>query len=143
MWFHFTVGVGGKYDATNAIQNPIVCGVTTLDIDHTSKLGDTIEEIALHKAGIMKAGRLTIVDGFQRQDALKVLKSEAMRIGSSILTIPPLNEYDWGPYSGLFDGHQNNKMDEVNEHNAALALQLSRYYYNYHLSKTLPCSFRG
>ena len=62
-----TVGVGGKFDATNVIRNPIVCGITTLDIDHTSDLGNTIEEIAVHKAGIMKPGRLTIVDGFQRK----------------------------------------------------------------------------
>ena len=61
------VGVGGRFDATNIIRSPIVCGITTLDIDHTGSLGNTIEEIALHKAGIMKTGRLTIVDGFQRK----------------------------------------------------------------------------
>ena len=35
-------------------RNPIVCGVTALGIDHTSLLGDTIEEITWHKAGIFK-----------------------------------------------------------------------------------------
>lgn len=67
MTFPKIVGVGGRYDATNVVRNPIVCGVTTLDIDHTNSLGNTIEEIAWQKAGIMKPGRLTIVDGFQRK----------------------------------------------------------------------------
>ena len=61
------VGVGGRYDSTNVLRNPVVCGITTLDIDHTAALGNTIEEIAMHKAGIMKPGVLTIVDGFQRK----------------------------------------------------------------------------
>ena len=63
----YLVGVGGRYDATNIIRSPVICGITTLDIDHTGSLGNTIEEIAMHKAGIMKKDRLTIVDGFQRK----------------------------------------------------------------------------
>ena len=47
-------GIGGEYDSTNIIQNPIVTGITSLGIDHTAILGSTIEEIAWHKAGIMK-----------------------------------------------------------------------------------------
>ena len=38
--------------------SPVICGITTLDIDHTGSRGNTIEEIAMHKAGIMKKGRL-------------------------------------------------------------------------------------
>uniref|UniRef100_A0A915P8H4 tetrahydrofolate synthase n=1 Tax=Meloidogyne floridensis TaxID=298350 RepID=A0A915P8H4_9BILA len=49
------VGIGGENDCTNIIQNPIVCGITTLDLDHTSILGSTIPEIAWHKAGIAKS----------------------------------------------------------------------------------------
>jgi folylpolyglutamate synthase len=36
------VGIGGEYDCTNVLRRPIVCGITTLDIDHTSLLGLTI-----------------------------------------------------------------------------------------------------
>uniref|UniRef100_A0A0K0FCC4 Folylpolyglutamate synthase n=1 Tax=Strongyloides venezuelensis TaxID=75913 RepID=A0A0K0FCC4_STRVS len=48
------VGIGGEYDSTNIIRKPIVCGITSLDYDHTSLLGNTLKEIAWHKSGIMK-----------------------------------------------------------------------------------------
>ncbi len=48
------VGVGGEYDATNVIESPVVCGITSLGMDHVAVLGDTIEKIAWHKAGIIK-----------------------------------------------------------------------------------------
>ncbi|XP_063172353.1 folylpolyglutamate synthase, mitochondrial isoform X2 [Candoia aspera] len=48
------VGIGGAYDCTNIVRKPIVCGVSSLGIDHTSILGDTIEKIAWQKGGIFK-----------------------------------------------------------------------------------------
>ncbi len=52
------VGIGGRHDCTNVIKNPVVCGITMLGIEHTSALGETIEKIAWHKAGIMKVSFL-------------------------------------------------------------------------------------
>ena len=43
------VGIGGEYDTTNVIRVPRVCGITSLGIDHTKLLGNTIEDIAWHK----------------------------------------------------------------------------------------------
>lgn len=48
------VGMGGQYDATNVIKDPVVCGISSLGLDHTDVLGDTIDKIAWHKAGIIK-----------------------------------------------------------------------------------------
>lgn len=48
------VGVGGEYDSTNIIENPVVCGITALGLDHVNVLGNTISEIAWHKSGIIK-----------------------------------------------------------------------------------------
>ncbi|KAG9354611.1 hypothetical protein JZ751_001324 [Albula glossodonta] len=48
------VGIGGAYDCTNVIRKPWVCGISSLGIDHTNILGDTIEKIAWQKAGIFK-----------------------------------------------------------------------------------------
>lgn len=48
------VGLGGKYDSTNVIKSPICSVITTIDLDHTERLGDTIEKIAEEKAGIIK-----------------------------------------------------------------------------------------
>ncbi|KAL2075970.1 hypothetical protein VTL71DRAFT_913 [Oculimacula yallundae] len=51
-------GIGGEYDSTNILPREAVtaCAITSLGIDHRSMLGETIEEIAWHKAGIMKTG---------------------------------------------------------------------------------------
>ncbi|OHE91585.1 folylpolyglutamate synthase [Colletotrichum orchidophilum] len=49
-------GIGGEYDATNLVGRPVATGITTLGIDHVFALGDTVEKIAWHKAGIMKEG---------------------------------------------------------------------------------------
>ena len=51
-------GIGGEYDSTNILRAPTVTGITSLGIDHVAALGDTIESIAWHKAGIMKAPAL-------------------------------------------------------------------------------------
>ncbi|NIJ07458.1 dihydrofolate synthase/folylpolyglutamate synthase [Sphingomonas vulcanisoli] len=50
------VGLGGRLDATNVIEQPLICGIAQLGIDHQAFLGDRIEDIAAEKAGIAKAG---------------------------------------------------------------------------------------
>ncbi|KAI1822595.1 tetrahydrofolylpolyglutamate synthase [Xylaria intraflava] len=52
----YETGIGGEYDATNIVERPLASGITTLGIDHVFALGDTVEKIAWHKAGIMKSG---------------------------------------------------------------------------------------
>ncbi|KAF4806795.1 Folylpolyglutamate synthase [Colletotrichum siamense] len=52
----YEVGVGGELDSTNIIDQPVAVAITTLGIDHVQTLGNTIEQIAWHKAGIMKRG---------------------------------------------------------------------------------------
>lgn len=49
-------GLGGRLDATNAVEHPAVCVITSIGIDHTRYLGDTLEKIAGEKAGIIKPG---------------------------------------------------------------------------------------
>ena len=50
------VGLGGRLDATNVVEAPIVCGIAQLGHDHHFFLGDTLEQIAAEKAGIAKPG---------------------------------------------------------------------------------------
>ncbi|WRS27657.1 folylpolyglutamate synthase/dihydrofolate synthase family protein [Oscillospiraceae bacterium MB08-C2-2] len=50
------VGMGGRLDATNVIDRPEAAVITTIGLDHTTELGDTLEKIAGEKAGIIKAG---------------------------------------------------------------------------------------
>ena len=58
------VGLGGRFDATNVIEDPAVCGIAALGIDHQFFLGDTIEEIAREKAGIAKPGRPLVISAY-------------------------------------------------------------------------------
>lgn len=54
-------GLGGRLDATNVIKNPICSIITHVDLDHTERLGNTIEKIAFEKAGIIKENRPVII----------------------------------------------------------------------------------
>lgn len=49
-------GLGGRFDATNAVSAPLISVITTISLEHTAILGNTIEEIAAEKAGIIKEG---------------------------------------------------------------------------------------
>lgn len=72
----YEVGVGGEYDSTNICDAPAVTGISTLGIDHTFTLGDTIDKIAWNKAGIQKKGvpSFTVT---QLPEAMEVLESRA------------------------------------------------------------------
>lgn len=48
------VGIGGRTDATNVVERPLVTGITSLGYDHMNVLGNTLTEIAYEKAGIFK-----------------------------------------------------------------------------------------
>jgi dihydrofolate synthase/folylpolyglutamate synthase len=65
------VGLGGRLDATNVVH-PALCAITRIDYDHQQFLGDTIEQIAAEKAGILKPG-VPAVFGPQRPEADAVL----------------------------------------------------------------------
>ena len=58
-------GLGGRLDATNVVEKPLACIITSISRDHTEYLGDTLEAIAGEKAGIIKAGVPVIYDASQ------------------------------------------------------------------------------
>jgi len=76
------VGLGGTWDATN-ITDGAVAVVTPIAIDHTRYLGDTVEEIAAEKAGIIKAGSVAII-AQQPVAAAEVLLRRAADVGASV-----------------------------------------------------------
>jgi dihydrofolate synthase/folylpolyglutamate synthase len=75
-------GLGGRLDATNAVEHPIACVITSISLDHTQYLGGTIAEIAGEKAGIIKAGVPVIYDD-NRADASAVIAARAADVGAS------------------------------------------------------------
>lgn len=73
-------GLGGRLDATNLIL-PEVSVITSIGLDHTEQLGDTLESVALEKAGIIKTGVPHVI-GRVDEHVLKVIGSQALRMNS-------------------------------------------------------------
>lgn len=76
------VGLGGLLDCTNVVD-PLVSGITTIGLDHTDILGETLEEIAYQKAGIIKKNR-PVVTGNIREEALTVIEKKAAETASPL-----------------------------------------------------------
>jgi folylpolyglutamate synthase len=73
------VGLGGRWDATNVVPAPAVCGITSLGYDHMDILGHTLTLIAGEKAGILKAG-VPAVTTTQPEEARVVLEQRAQKL---------------------------------------------------------------
>jgi dihydrofolate synthase / folylpolyglutamate synthase len=76
------VGLGGTWDATN-VADGAVAVITTVAIDHTNYLGDTVTEIAAEKAGIIKPGATAIL-AWQQPEAAQVLLQRAGAVGAAV-----------------------------------------------------------
>lgn len=83
-------GIGGKLDCTNIILPPLVSVVTSVSFDHVKMLGYTLEEIANHKAGIIKKGSPSVLSINNPDKVVKVVKKNAQLQGS-VLTIPDVS----------------------------------------------------
>lgn len=87
------VGLGGRYDATN-IVTPKICVITTIDIDHTAQLGDTLAKIAFEKAGIIKPGT-PVVTGVTEEEPLSTIKEIAKNQNSPVITVGENGNVTW------------------------------------------------
>ncbi len=76
-------GLGGRFDATNAIARPALTVITPISRDHVQFLGESIARIAGEKAGILKSG-VTAVIGEQRPAASDVLEARARALGAPL-----------------------------------------------------------
>ncbi|MEW6081452.1 MAG: folylpolyglutamate synthase/dihydrofolate synthase family protein [Bacillota bacterium] len=77
------VGLGGRFDATNVIRDPLVSAITEIGMDHMDRLGKTLGKIAREKAGIIKPGS-PVVSAPQKPSALKVLEGTSRKTGSRL-----------------------------------------------------------
>lgn len=92
------VGLGGRFDATNIIKAPFVSVITSVSLDHTAILGDTVEKIAFEKCGIIKFGAESVVYPFQQSGAMKVIEESCSKKCNS-LRIPDINKLHIGKES--------------------------------------------
>ena len=81
-------GLGGRLDATNVVEKPLACIITSISRDHTEYLGDTLEAIAGEKAGIIKAGVPVIYDASQPGPAA-VIAAKAKEMASPAWPMEP------------------------------------------------------
>lgn len=84
-------GLGGRLDITNAIEYPILTILTSISMDHMAYLGDTLEEIAEEKAGIIKAGVDVVYDDTSAQ-ASRVILQRAKRLYAKTYPLSALRE---------------------------------------------------
>ena len=109
-------GLGGRLDTTNVIRHPLACVITSISLDHTQYLGDTVELIAAEKAGIIKPGIPVVYDNNDRA-AGAVIAAAADRLGSAAYGLTA-EDSCWGvsfaaPYPAM---------------NAALAVKVLEYH---------------
>lgn len=96
-------GLGGRLDATNIIDAPLLSIITKIDIDHIEYLGGTIEKIAAEKAGIIKSGSKVITIPDQQKEALAVLKEAAQEKGAEFIIVQTCENHSHEGMSEIFD----------------------------------------
>ncbi|WP_300672818.1 folylpolyglutamate synthase/dihydrofolate synthase family protein [Soonwooa sp.] len=101
------VGLGGRLDATNIIK-PLVTAITNVQLDHQNVLGDTIEEIAFEKAGIIKSN-IPVISGDDNPIVKNIIKNKALEVGAEYIDAISL-EID---YPSDLQGNYQNKNKKV------------------------------
>ena len=130
-WAVIEVGLGGTLDATNVVT-PEVSVITRLDYEHTAILGDTIEEIAANKAGIIKPGK-PVVTAHQVPAALEVIAARADELGCALhvqdrdfSTSGTDREFSYRDAAGHLDGLGTALIGRHQVENAGLAIAAAR-----------------
>lgn len=83
-------GMGGLLDCTNVIKPPLCSVITTIGLDHTAILGDTIEKIAAQKCGIIKSGSVAATSN-QTENAMNVIEQTAERLNVPLIKSESVN----------------------------------------------------
>ena len=105
------VGLGGRSDSTNIIDNSLVSVITTIDYDHVDILGNTLDKIAYEKAGIIKENGL-VISYPQEEEAFNVLKEVSKDKNADLIRCPMenINIRELNEFGGIFDFKYNNKI---------------------------------
>ncbi len=83
-------GMGGLLDCTNVIKPPLCSVITTIGLDHTAILGDTIEKIAAQKCGIIKSGSVAVTSE-QTENAMSVIEQTAEKLNVPLVKSESVN----------------------------------------------------
>lgn len=124
------VGIGGELDCTNVIRNTELVGLTSLGLEHTQLLGDTLEEIAWQKAGIIKP-QSKVFTSANQQECLQVIRTRIKeRKAASFCIVPEFEKY----LKELPNDKRVNllKLNDVTRLNGSLAIQLAHAWLRKH-----------
>lgn len=88
-WAVIEVGLGGRFDATNVLAKPEAVVITSISLDHTKILGETISQIAFEKCGIIKNGTRVVTSLNQTQEAFNVIRKTCEDKGSRLIFTNP------------------------------------------------------
>ncbi|XP_076755926.1 folylpolyglutamate synthase 1 isoform X2 [Xylocopa sonorina] len=113
------VGIGGLYDSTNIVRKPACIGITSLRLEHTALLGNTLEDIAYQKSGIFKPDTIAFSVP-QLPQAMCVLEKRAVETKCKLHVIPSFDEYKWENLSAASE-----LRNKIKQQNASLAIQMS------------------
>lgn len=127
-------GLGGTLDSTNVVKKPLASLITTISMDHTNILGNTIEEIAQNKAGIIKENVPVFIYP-QNESALNVILKKAKEKNSKVYDFKfseikiknqgtDFNEFDFRGYKNI----KTSLIGKVQIYNACNALNLFDYF---------------
>lgn len=126
------VGLGGRFDSTNVIENPLVSVITTISYDHMAQLGDTLSKIAFEKAGIIKNGTDVVLYPQVAQadrvfeDVCKEREAQLHRLSFDAINIKNFSiegqEFDYGEFKSL----EIRLLGEHQVKNAVVALEAVR-----------------
>ena len=108
-------GMGGRLDSTNIIKTPLLSVITGIALDHVAFLGDTVEKIALEKAGIIKEG-IPVIFGGEDRSAEAVIASVAKERGSEFSCV------DYSLLSGLESTLEGSRFDFGDHKNISISL---------------------
>lgn len=82
-------GIGGLLDCTNIIPAPLLSVITSISLDHTALLGDTVEKIAVHKAGIIKGGSAVVISQDNADSVKRLVEDTAAERGAEFVPLEP------------------------------------------------------
>lgn len=142
------VGLGGRFDATNIIKNPEAVVITSISLDHTKILGDSIPQIAFEKCGIIKRGTRVITSLNQKMEAFNVIRKISEDKGVRLIFTNPKTanitvasifgtEFDYGNkhYKTRLTGEHQIE-NAVNVIECAKTLGIAEQYIQEGISKT-------
>lgn len=126
-------GIGGLLDCTNVIPPPVVAVITSISLDHTAILGDTVEKIAAQKAGIIKENSAVVLSDDNSYETYKIVKKAADKVGVELIV---MNHYgfemlpvepDGQPFIYLRKKYKTAMFGNAQPINAVTAIQVCHF----------------